>query len=175
MLTATSSAVVPDRAARIESVMRLATAISRQYRPCPQMSREDWEQQATLSAIEAVDTFDPGYRLTLGQWVGVRINWDLRDILTRLCKRSIRIEHNDPNHLAEREPGDEAQFDDLWDAIDQLPRKDRAILIGAYGLDRIKPVPFAELARRRKKSSASIYLSRRRSLGQLRLTLGAAG
>jgi RNA polymerase sigma factor (sigma-70 family) len=156
----------PSRAEMIESFAWIARHVVRHYRHWS-LDQEDIFQTAMLAVIQAIDDYDAKRGIPLGAYITNKVRWKLgieierAQLQTRPDTRPTPANDDDDDHA------------ELWAAIDQLPTRDRAILIGTFGLDGTAPVKRPELGRRHGRGLSAISRSTVRSKNTLRQALSA--
>jgi RNA polymerase sigma factor (sigma-70 family) len=138
---------------------------------------EDAYQSAMLAVTIAVDQFDPTRSIPLPKWVAICIRYELGRELEqagrhRKCLGSHVLEAVDPADPSAN-PGDDDEFDHLYNAVDNLPEADQAVVVKLFGLDGSPPLSRGQLARRSGLDKNAVVRSARRSLSTLRDSLTA--
>lgn len=161
-----------DRRLMIESFSCLAHHLVKRYRHWS-LDQADVFQMAMIAVIQAVDDFDPARKVPLGAYVTNKVKWKLGIELERARKdshatRTYPFDVVDPDSVR---AGDDN--DDLWDAIERLPKRDQAILISCFGLDGQAPRRKAHLATELGCTGPTVGNSTRRSIKTMRAQLSA--
>jgi RNA polymerase sigma factor (sigma-70 family) len=161
-----------ERAELIDRFEGLGRALAGKFRHWS-LEPDDLRQCAALAIIEAVDSWDGG-DVPLSAWVAMRIRWALANEIAAAIRQTQRTRHHqlEPTDQAD-DPRLESIIDELWNAIDDLPRLDRRILIQQFGLDRRPPRTRAEISIKLGCRPAAITASRQRAIATLRGTLSA--
>jgi RNA polymerase sigma factor (sigma-70 family) len=167
-----------DRSASIFAFEGLAVRLAQAHvRSRLGLDFEDCYQAAMMAVTIAVDRFDPSRSIPLPKFVAICIRYQLgRDLEQaarhRKCLGSDVLEALDP--AAPRSgPSCADEFDQLYDAVDQLPADDQALIVKLFGLDGSPPLSRGQVARRAGVCTKTVCRSATRSLSTLRATLTA--
>jgi RNA polymerase sigma factor (sigma-70 family) len=164
-------AAPPTRAQLIESFCLLARKLARKFGHWS-LDFEDLTQMAMVAVMRAVDEYNPTMGVELSSYVYKRIVWSLSDEIDRATRQTRRIGPLEFDPSERSHDSDDDDHSDLWRAIDELPDRDRSMLISQYGLEGPIAKP-AAIARAAGRSRAGLYVARDRSLKTLRVALSA--
>ena len=143
-----SIAVSPTRHELIDSFASLAHHLVRRYQHWS-LDQEDFFQEAMLAAIRAIDDFRVDRKVPLGADVTHKIRWAIGHQLER-ANRQAQTSGPRYHDRADVAGDDDDIQDELWDAVEALPARDQAILIGFFGLDAKGAKTRAQLGARRR-------------------------
>jgi RNA polymerase sigma factor (sigma-70 family) len=172
---AKSALIPPDRGHVIESFAPLAMKLAARYSHWS-IDHEDMAQLAMLAVCHAVDLYDPSHKAKLCTYVWRRIEWELSDAVHRASRRTRRagpLPFDVPDRSQDSASRGDDNTEELWDAIDDLPERDRSILVSSYGLDGDAPVTSRALGRQIGRSNTIVNVANRRSRLALRAALTA--
>jgi RNA polymerase sigma factor (sigma-70 family) len=172
---ATIAITPPDRGHVIESFAPLAKKLAARFRHWS-IEPDDLIQLAMIAVCHAVDGFDPARGTKLCTYVWRYIEWELSDAV-HAARRRTRPAGPLPFDLTDRSQDSASHADDnaeeLWDAIDELPEPDRAILVSRYGLAGGEPMTGRQVATTIGRTRKTVANSTRRSRNTLRAALTA--
>jgi RNA polymerase sigma factor (sigma-70 family) len=163
-----------ERGCLIESFAPLARKLAARFYHWS-IDHEDMAQLAMLAVCHAVDGFDPARGTKLCTYVWRYIEWELSDAVHAACRRT-RPAGPLPFDLTDRSQDSASHADntdELWDAIDELPEPDRAILVSRYGLAGGEPMTGRQVATTIGRTRKTVGNSTRRSRNTLRAALTA--
>jgi RNA polymerase sigma factor (sigma-70 family) len=136
---------------------------------------DDLVQIAMIAVCNAVDLYDPARQTKLASYVWRRIEWELSDAVYSASQKTqpagpLQFDVTDHSQDSDDSADDAAE---LWDAIDDLPELDRAILVSRYGLAGGEAMTGRQVAKAICRSRVTVGNSTRRSRNTLRAALTA--
>lgn len=153
-------------------VRPIAAAIWRKLPPCFEL--EDLQQAGWMALLEAVEDYDAGRGVPLELYLRMKVRGAILDSIrgkryrdsTQASLEDEAAEPPDPQANPERQ----AQVSEVWDAIGELPPRQREIIelrYGGHGRSQ------REVARKLGISQPSVQECERRAVERLRLRMAA--
>jgi RNA polymerase sigma factor (sigma-70 family) len=157
----------------IESFASIAHHLVKRYAHWS-LEKEDIFQIAMLAVIKAIDGYEASLGVPLGAHVALRIKYELGHEVAKAVR--LNREHGLMPFVLDGKTaaaGDNDDHAELWDAIDLLPKHDRAILISCFGLAGRPAKTLVEISKSQDCIAPTIGDSTRRSIRTLRAALSA--
>jgi RNA polymerase sigma factor (sigma-70 family) len=132
---------------------------------------EDLVQEATLALVKAADDYDDTLGVEFGKFARIRMKFALLKVAAVASERPDRGGSINVDAIADELDGD--LFDEVWDAVEQLPESDQPVIIKMFGLDGEGRTGRRAISQALGRTDKSVRLAQSRSLKTLKHLLRA--
>ena len=116
----------------IKENLGLASDVAKRFRRSL-VEFEDLVQEATLALVKAADDYDPVLGIDFGKFARIRMKFALLKVAARASERRDHVDTINLNAIADEL--EDRLFDEVWDAIEELPAPDQPVMIKLFELD----------------------------------------